>query len=159
MNLLFIDDCLDILHLYKVFLTNKENYLTEKYDFLTPENEEKVEQHNLFFASQGLEGVSIVKDQIEKNDPIDIVFVDMRMPPGIDGSETARLIREIDKDIELVIVTAYSDKTLEQIINSVGSSQKIGYIQKPFNIGQLEEVIETYTSRKSNFLSTPQSSL
>ena len=43
------------------------------------------------------------------------MFLDMRMPPGWDGLETAQRIRSIDKEIQIVIMTAYADYEQQEI--------------------------------------------
>lgn len=63
------------------------------------------------FASQGKEGVEQIKKAKSENNPYSLAFVDIRMPPGWDGIETVKHIWEVDKDIQIVICTAYSDYT------------------------------------------------
>jgi FixJ family two-component response regulator len=58
---------------------------------------------------QGLDGVTAVEKALADGDPFAVAFIDVRMPPGIDGKETATRIRALDPDINLVIVTGYSD--------------------------------------------------
>ncbi|GAA3269177.1 hypothetical protein GCM10020258_41510 [Sphingomonas yabuuchiae] len=58
---------------------------------------------------QGLEAVAAVERAQAEGSPFAVAFIDIRMPPGIDGRETARRIRALDPDIHIVIVTGYSD--------------------------------------------------
>ena len=44
--------------------------------------------YELDFASQGKEGCEKVKQACEDNNPYELAFVDMRMPPGWDGLKT-----------------------------------------------------------------------
>ena len=46
--------------------------------------------------NQGDAAVKAVREACELGTPYSIVFLDVRMPPGIDGIEAARQIREID---------------------------------------------------------------
>ncbi|MCI5212330.1 MAG: hybrid sensor histidine kinase/response regulator, partial [Candidatus Electrothrix sp. ATG2] len=67
-------------------------------------------------------------------------FVGIRMPPGWDGMKTARRIRKIDPNIEIVIVTAYSDRSREEIARSVGTLHKLLFFRKPFDPDELMQV-------------------
>jgi diguanylate cyclase (GGDEF)-like protein len=89
---------------------------------------------------QGLEAVAAVEAAIRDGEPYSVAFIDVRMPPGIDGKETARRIRALDPDINLVIVTGYSDFSPLDISRAAGPADKIFYIAKPF---EAEEVLHT----------------
>ncbi len=54
-------------------------------------------------ASNGQEGVALVQAE----NP-DIIFMDLRMPV-MDGAETIRRIREFNKDVPIIIISAYVD--------------------------------------------------
>ncbi len=92
---------------------------------------------------QGLDAVAAVRDSILAGARYAVAFIDVRMPPGIDGKETARRIRALDPDINLVIVTGYSDFSPLDISRAAGPADKIFYIAKPF---QAEEVVQTATA-------------
>ncbi|WP_294095600.1 EAL domain-containing protein [Sphingomonas sp.] len=95
------------------------------------------------YHMQGLDAVAAVQDSIETGERFSVAFIDVRMPPGIDGKETAKRIRALDPDINLVIVTGYSDFSPLDISRAAGPADKIFYIAKPF---QAEEVIQTATA-------------
>ncbi|HZD47483.1 MAG TPA: response regulator, partial [Silvibacterium sp.] len=60
-------------------------------------------------APSGREGIEMVQQAAERNEPYDIVFVDWQMP-GLDGIETGKQIRALPKTAappHLVMVTAY----------------------------------------------------
>ena len=92
---------------------------------------------------QGLDGVDAVAQSNASGDRFSVAFIDVRMPPGIDGKETAKRIRAIDPDINIVIVTGYSDFSPLEISRAAGPADKIFYIAKPF---QVEEVVQTATA-------------
>ncbi|MBY0520490.1 MAG: EAL domain-containing protein [Sphingomonas sp.] len=94
-------------------------------------------------AMQGLDGVDAVATALAAGTPFAVAFIDIRMPPGIDGRETAKRIRALDPDINLVIVTGYSDFSPIEIAKVAGPADKIFYIAKPFEV---DEIVQTATA-------------
>ena len=76
----------------------------------------------------GEEACQLVASSKEANQPIAVAYIDIRMPPGIDGIETIRRIRASDRDIEIVIMTAYTDKSLPEIVHDMELLHKMLYI-------------------------------
>ena len=63
--------------------------------------------------------------------PYAVALVDMRMPNGLDGLETARQLRMISPDIDVVIMSAYSDYSLEEVRGVLG--ENFSFMSKPFS--------------------------
>ena len=100
-------------------------------------------------ASQGEIAFEMIKKANVMNTPYAVAFIDMRMPPGWDGLKTAKSIREIDKDIEIVIMTAYADHDQKQIADTVGTPEKLLYIKKPFQAEEIYQLALSLTSKWS----------
>lgn len=90
------------------------------------------EQRALIHAHQGEEAVKIVTEAMEAGDPIAVAFVDVRMPPGIDGVETVRRIWQVAPETEIVLCTAWSDYSHEDTLQSLGNSHHLLILKKPF---------------------------
>ena len=97
-------------------------------------------EFNLIHARSGQESYEIVKKSIDDSDPIAVIYMDVRMPPGWDGIETTRMIREIDKDVEVVIMTAYNGKPLSEIVRNIELLHKLLYIRKPFAREEVQQI-------------------
>ena len=97
-------------------------------------------EFDLVHAHSGEEAFEVVKAAQESNRPIAVAFVDIRMPPGIDGIETIRRVRKIDRHIEIVIMTAYTDKSLPEIIHDMDLLHKVLYIRKPFAREEIQQI-------------------
>jgi CheY-like chemotaxis protein len=100
-------------------------------------------------AAQGQDAFEMVKKSLEDKDPYSVMFLDMRMPPGWDGLETAKRIREVDKDLEIVIMTAYADHDQSKIAEEVGVPEKMLYIKKPFQAEEIFQLALSLTSKWS----------
>jgi len=98
-------------------------------------------------AFQGQDGFALVKKALNDGAPYTLVFIDMRMPPGWNGIETARKIREIDPEIQIVIVTAYSDASVPEIVRQVGFTERLLYLKKPFDDEEILQLADSLTMR------------
>ncbi|MBB4085823.1 putative bifunctional diguanylate cyclase/phosphodiesterase [Sphingomonas carotinifaciens] len=98
-------------------------------------------------CDQGLDAVAEVERALAEGAPYPVAFIDIRMPPGIDGRETARRIRALDPDINLVIVTGYSDFSPLEIAKVAGPTDKIFYIAKPFEVAEIVQTATALTHR------------
>jgi diguanylate cyclase (GGDEF)-like protein len=101
----------------------------------------------LTHAMQGLDGVVAVEAAILEGNPFAVAFIDVRMPPGIDGKETATRIRALDPNINLVIVTGYSDFSPIEISKAAGPADKIFYIAKPFEVAEVTQMASALANR------------
>src|ERR1700722_5817641 len=60
-------------------------------------------------AFQGAEAIEKAAASRQANRQYAMAFVDMRMPPGIDGVETVERLWREDPELQIVLCTAYSD--------------------------------------------------
>jgi two-component system, NtrC family, sensor kinase len=126
-------------------LGNKE--ATEEVPESDQESSDDVSPYIVEIAAQGEEAWNMVKEANKNDDSYAVMFLDMRMPPGWDGLETATKIREIDKNIEIVIMTAYADHDQAQIAEQVGMPEKLLYIKKPFQAEEIYQLALSLTSK------------
>ena len=108
--------------------------------FVREEEENFLLEFELLHANNGEEAYEIILAGKESNRPIAVAYIDIRMPPGIDGIETVRRVRRIDRDIEIVIMTAYTDKSLPEIVQDMELLHKLLYIRKPFAHEEIQQI-------------------
>ena len=75
---------------------------------------------DLATCNQGEAAVEAVEQAIDAGKPFSIVFIDIRMPPGMDGVAAAKRIRELDPNINIVVVTGSIGPELDKL--DVGDS-------------------------------------
>jgi signal transduction histidine kinase len=84
-------------------------------------------------AFQGHEGLDLIEKSLQENHPYAMAFVDVRMPPGWDGVETTAKIWQKYPDLQVVICTAYSDYSWEEMLKKLGYSDRLIILKKPFD--------------------------
>jgi two-component system, sensor histidine kinase and response regulator len=84
-------------------------------------------------AYQGAEGLEKVRQSLTEGHPYTMAFIDVRMPPGWDGIETTAKIWELYPDMQVVICTAYTDYSLEDMLRKLGHSDRFVILKKPFD--------------------------
>lgn len=94
-------------------------------------------------CNQGDNAISLAREAADDGEPFDVVILDVRMPPGIDGVEAGSRIRELDPDVEIVFVTGYSDVPLDELQRRVPPPIKLHYFNKPLSFAQLAEDVAT----------------
>ncbi len=94
-------------------------------------------------AADGETGIKLAKE----NKP-DIIFMDLRMP-NMDGVETVNRIRQFNKDIPIIIISAYTDDPKAVAAMSYGISG-IFYKGKDFteSLSLLEAALRTHKKLK-----------
>jgi CheY-like chemotaxis protein len=84
-------------------------------------------------AFQGQDGLEMVKKSLNEDQPYALAFVDVRMPPGWDGIETISRIWSGYPDLQVVICSAYSDYSLQEMSRVLGFSDRLIILNKPFD--------------------------
>lgn len=141
-KILVVDDDHDVLSTFDTILVQgEEDETRELIELLTgklavpheegaqliSEVKDSVEMHT---ATSATEAIEIFRQAVDEGAPFSVVFMDVRMPPGIDGLECAQQLREIDPWFYLVVVSAYSDYSVEEMSNRFENN--FLYLQKPF---------------------------
>jgi signal transduction histidine kinase len=83
-------------------------------------------------AFQGEEGIRSVRAARADGRPYAVAFVDIRMPPGINGVETTERLWREDPELQVVLCSAYTDYSWEEVVQRLGISQRLLILHKPF---------------------------
>ena len=111
-KMLVVDDELDVCDFVKNFFEER-NYI-------------------VFTALNGEDALRITKTQKPN-----IILLDIRMKK-MDGIETLTKIREIDKNVDVIMVTAVEDKDKMAAAHKLGAKD---YIVKPLVLEELEHTV------------------
>jgi len=118
-------------------------------DILGSDAAESVEKPDFIIdsASQGEEGLRMVERALAEGEPYAAAFVDVRMPPGWDGIETIKQIWQVDPDIQVTIVTAYSDYSWDHVAKALGATDQLLVLKKPFESIELLQIACALTQK------------
>jgi DNA-binding NtrC family response regulator len=90
-------------------------------------------------AASGEEALALVERQ-----SFDAVFTDLKMP-GLDGIELLGRLKEMDRDLVVIVVTAFASMETAILAMKAGAYD---YISKPFNEEEIVLVLEKALERK-----------
>lgn len=123
-------------------LTYFENLLgagDQKFNFFTQKSEEPG-SYDIHTFEDGDLLLKYFEKWYSQGNKVPVCILDMRMI-RMDGITTAHAIRKIDKNVQIIIVTAFSDITIEEIKNQLQSD--IYYVKKPFNEEEILVLVQS----------------
>ncbi len=91
-------------------------------------------------ANSGSDGINIVKDG-----NVDLVFTDYRMPE-MNGLEVVQSIKEINPELPVVVITAFSD--IKDAVH-VMKEGAFDYLSKPIQLDELEILVKKAQERNN----------
>ena len=104
-------------------------------------------------CTQGDEAVDAVKTSLEENAPYAVAFLDLIMPPGLDGRRTAEAINKLSPSINIVMVTGYRISEIRSVEHQLNFSNNLLYLQKPFH---RQEIIQFATALSTKWQAEKQ---
>ncbi len=83
-------------------------------------------------AFSGETGLTRIREAREEKRPYCTAFVDVRMP-GWDGIETTARLWECDADLQVILCTAYSDYSWQDLVGRFPACDQLVLLKKPFD--------------------------
>jgi two-component system, sensor histidine kinase and response regulator len=96
-------------------------------------------EFDVLFAETGHEGLELLRKH-----PVDAVTLDLHMP-GISGEATLALMKEVDPDLQAVIVTAFC--SLESLLETL-RLRAFDCVTKPFDSSKMIQVVKQATAER-----------
>jgi two-component system sensor histidine kinase/response regulator len=103
-----------------------------------------VEVHS---AYQGEDGIKMAVQAARRGQPYYMAFVDVRMPPGIDGVQTIKRLWMELPNLQCVICTAYSDYDWNQISTELGQTGNLLILKKPFDAVEVLQLAQSMAEK------------
>lgn len=103
--------------------------------------------YELSYALQAEEAIEMVRDSERSGRPYAVIFTDVRMPPGLDGVELVEQLLKLSPFVEIVIVTAYSDYSWDDLSDRFGWTDRLLILRKPFDGITIKQISSTLTKK------------
>ncbi len=147
-RVLIVDDN-EAIHddMRKILGGNAGTDLLEDEAFLFEKVEVNGARFTLDSAYQGQEGLAMVSRAAAEGQPYALAYVDIRMPPGWDGVETVLNLWKADPDLQVVMCTAYSDYSWNDIVRNLGHSDSLVILKKPFDNIEVVQLAHALTRK------------
>ena len=97
--------------------------------------------HEVVATSDGAECVDAFIEAQEDKDGFDLVILDLTVPGGHGGVWSFERLREIDPHVQAIVASGYGTDSVLAAPSAYGFK---GRLQKPFEIEELQEVVERY---------------
>jgi len=99
--------------------------------------------HNVVMVENGYQAIEAVKKTL-----FDVIFIDIKMP-GINGVQTFREIKRIDRKAVVIMMTAYS---VEDLLKEALEEGAYATVYKPFDVDKIIAIIEEVLHEKTLIL-------
>jgi len=148
-RILLVDDHRSIHEDYHKILVGirRNRSVMEAEAALFNQKPDDIPDFELTSAFQGEEAISMVEKAKEKGIHFALAFIDVRMPPGIDGIATAARLWQIDPDLQVVICTAYSDHSWSDMTAQLIYPDQWVLLRKPFDNVEVLQLATALTEK------------
>ena len=115
--------------------------------FDPPKNAAALVRFEMDSAFQGAEGLEMVRAAHLAGRPYAMAFIDMRMPPGWDGVETAERLWLEEPWLQIVFCTAYSDTSWTEVSTRLDARDRLLILKKPFDPIEVRQLANALTPK------------
>jgi len=112
-----------------------------------PGREPSAEGYEVDYVTTGQQGLELIRRGAETDEPHALAFVDMYMPQGWDGVETITRFWETSPDLQIVLCTAFTDYSWNQIITRLGKTDQLLILKKPFDKIEVRQLARALTEK------------
>ncbi|MGV6396171.1 ATP-binding protein [Pseudomonas caspiana] len=98
-------------------------------------------------AYRGQEGLVLVEQALARNLPYALAFIDMRMPQGWDGVETIEHLWKVDPGLQIVVCTAFTDYSWEDLLDRLHGHDRLLILKKPFDNIEVQQLANTLVTK------------
>ena len=101
-------------------------------------------------ADSGQQGLEMLRSAFVRNEPYSVAIVDMRMPGGWDGVETAKRLWQVDPELEIVIASECATQPWTRVLQELGRPSKLLLLRKPCEPAEVWQVVRSLVQKRAS---------
>jgi len=105
------------------------------------------QRYDLHAVNQGAAAIAAADAARSSGRPFSVVFLDVRMPPGIDGVETAARLWRAHPDLEIVLCSAHNDYGWDDLSRALGPTDHLLVLRKPFDAIEVRQLAASLSEK------------
>lgn len=156
-RLIVVDDEKEIVQAYKDFLmpAAAPARRSSRVAAAGPAAGAPAAEYEILSAYSGADAIALVKAELEQGRRIAGGFFDVKMEGGVDGLQAIQEIWKLDPELHCTVVTAYQDRTVDDISQLFGDRFKDqwDYLNKPFTQAEIvqkaRQMIASWNRKRS----------
>ncbi|MCI5126766.1 MAG: response regulator, partial [Candidatus Electrothrix sp. AR5] len=94
--------------------------------------------HDAVLVRDGAEAISTYLEMQDSDNPVDLVILDLTIPGGMGGKETAQKLLQLDPEAKLIVASGYSNDPVMAEYSEYGFRAAVA---KPFTLKELRKAI------------------
>ncbi|WP_339133421.1 MAG: response regulator [Candidatus Electrothrix sp. GW3-4] len=94
--------------------------------------------HDAVLVQDGAEAIRIYQEMLESDNPIDLVILDLTIPGGMGGKDTAQKLLQLNSEAKLIVASGYSNDPVMAEYSEYGFRAAVA---KPFTLKELRKAI------------------
>jgi len=102
--------------------------------------------HEVKFAKDGREAITLYKRAKKTERPFDVLILDLTVPGAMGGKKALEKLLDFDPDVKAIVSTGYSNDPVLSNYKEIGFK---GFVIKPYKIDQLSDTLKKVLSLKT----------
>ncbi|MCI5139758.1 MAG: response regulator [Candidatus Electrothrix sp. AR1] len=94
--------------------------------------------HDAVLVRDGAEAINTYLEMLDSDNPVDLVILDLTIPGGMGGKETAQKLLQLDPEAKLIVASGYSNDPVMAEYSEYGFRAAVA---KPFTLKELRKAI------------------
>ena len=103
--------------------------------------------YTMTYARQGSEAVRACEAAVTHGTPFAMAFVDVHMPPGMDGVDTVLAMWKLQPDLEIVLCTAHAIYSWKELLAKLPRRDQLLILRKPFDPIEVRQLAASLTEK------------
>jgi len=137
----------------RILAVDDEQEILEIYKYALAPRGKSDAQYELSACKEGDAAIDLAQAAIIEDHRFAVVFLDLNLDQGPDGITVGARIREVDPDVNFVIVTGMTNVSPGEIAVRIPPADKLLYVQKPFHVSEIRQFASALSAKwKSEML-------